>query len=344
MQTWASQKQSKPTHASRGFTIVELLIVIIVIGILASLILVAYSNVTSQAKVSVLSGDLKQAAKQLDIDKEKTGGGSAYPATLALANNGGGLTPSSGATYNYYAYGASFCLDETKDSLTYFITSAGGVTVPTVGNCISTNGLVGWWPFNGNASDASGAGNTGTVSGPVLTTGENNVTNGAYAFNGSTDYIEFPTQIPSSTGSFTVSMWLKGVATAGDGYAYGIIRSNVNTIGGSVYWLGIRDTGKYSTAVNGNFTQGSTTVTASGSTWVHLAITYDGSKQTTYINGAQAATYTFGAITNTASGTRTLVGSYAGYRALQGSVDDIRIYNRALSATEMQNIYTAGAL
>ena len=49
---------------------------------------------------------------------------------------------------------------------------------------VPANGLVGWWPFNGNANDESGNGNNGTVSGATLTADRNGVANQAYSFDG----------------------------------------------------------------------------------------------------------------------------------------------------------------
>jgi hypothetical protein len=45
-----------------------------------------------------------------------------------------------------------------------------GLTAQNVPSYVPTNGLVGWWPFNGNANDESGNGNNGTVNGATLTT------------------------------------------------------------------------------------------------------------------------------------------------------------------------------
>ena len=47
---------------------------------------------------------------------------------------------------------------------------------------VPTNGLVGWWPFNGNANDESGNGNNGTVNGANLTAGKTGISNTAYQF------------------------------------------------------------------------------------------------------------------------------------------------------------------
>jgi general secretion pathway protein G len=59
---WAKQKQQS------GFTIVELLIVIVVIGILAAITIVAYNGVQNRAKTAALTSDLRGAAMQIKAD------------------------------------------------------------------------------------------------------------------------------------------------------------------------------------------------------------------------------------------------------------------------------------
>ena len=54
---------------------------------------------------------------------------------------------------------------------------------------VSTNGLMGFWPFSGNANDVSGNGNHGTVNGASLTTDRFNSTSAAYSFNGINNFI-----------------------------------------------------------------------------------------------------------------------------------------------------------
>ena len=65
-------------------------------------------------------------------------------------------------------------------------------TAQSVPNYVPTNGLVGWWPFNGNANDISGNGNNGTVYGATLTNDRNGNLNSAYDLDGSNDYIQIP--------------------------------------------------------------------------------------------------------------------------------------------------------
>ena len=80
-----------------------------------------------------------------------------------------------------------------------------GQTVPSY---IPTSGLVGWWPFNGNANDESGNGFNGvTNNGAALTTDRFGTVNSAFTFDGIDDFIQMPNY--SSSGSFTISIWYK---------------------------------------------------------------------------------------------------------------------------------------
>ena len=74
---------------------------------------------------------------------------------------------------------------------------------------VPTNGIVGWWPFNGDANDESGNGNNGTVNGAALTSDRFNNINTAYSFNGQSDFIQL--QNSSSIDSlydYSVSAWI----------------------------------------------------------------------------------------------------------------------------------------
>ena len=87
-----------------------------------------------------------------------------------------------------------------------------GVTTLTafsqVPSYVPTNGLVGYWPFNGNANDESGNGNNGTVNGATLTTDRNGVDNKAYSFNGTSNKIEVPdANSLDLTNAATISGW-----------------------------------------------------------------------------------------------------------------------------------------
>jgi hypothetical protein len=78
----------------------------------------------------------------------------------------------------------------------------------SVPSYVPTNGLVGWWGFNGNAQDGSGNGNHGTVNGATLTTDRFGNQNGAYFFNHN-DEILTPFNTISGRQPRTFSFWMK---------------------------------------------------------------------------------------------------------------------------------------
>ena len=77
---------------------------------------------------------------------------------------------------------------------------------------VPTNGLVGYWPFNGNANDESGNGNNGTVNGATLTIDRYGNLGKAYIFDGVGNYIETLSSGPTGTG-ISVSYWYRSIQT-----------------------------------------------------------------------------------------------------------------------------------
>lgn len=120
---------------SKGFTIVELLIVIVVIGILAAITIVSFSGIQARARVASMVSDLDNSSKQLKIDQVTSGN---YPTTVAAANGGQGLKASSGTTYRYSVNNSTnpqtFCLSAENNSVFYSITDSG---TPTAGSCVN---------------------------------------------------------------------------------------------------------------------------------------------------------------------------------------------------------------
>ncbi|MFN5295437.1 MAG: hypothetical protein ACK5BL_07905, partial [Flavobacteriales bacterium] len=74
---------------------------------------------------------------------------------------------------------------------------------------VPTDGLVGWWPFNGNANDESGNGNDGVVNGATLT--EDRCGNSAYAydFNTLSSFIETPLVGPTGQNPRSIAFWFQ---------------------------------------------------------------------------------------------------------------------------------------
>lgn len=113
----------------QGFTIVELLIVVVVIAILAAVTIVAYNGIQDRARLSVLKNDLSKSAKSLEAFKIKSGV-ERYPDTLAEA----GVTASNGVDLQYRrdndSVPATFCVTAislSKIGVAYRITQQGSV-------------------------------------------------------------------------------------------------------------------------------------------------------------------------------------------------------------------------
>ena len=82
------------------------------------------------------------------------------------------------------------------------------MTMAQVPSYVPTNGLVAYYPFDGNANDDSGNGNNGTVNGATLTTDRFGNANSAYSFDGQS-YIRVPhtNMLNFGTGDYSLSVW-----------------------------------------------------------------------------------------------------------------------------------------
>lgn len=122
----------RSTRRSDGFTIVELLVVIVVIGVLAGIALLAFYGIADRARDSALKADLNSASKILAIERG-TSTTSQYPANLAALN----LPTNSGTTYQYtvdnLASPPTFCLTGFLNDSSFYITHQN--SEPVDGTC-----------------------------------------------------------------------------------------------------------------------------------------------------------------------------------------------------------------
>ncbi len=117
---------------ARGFTIVELLIVVVVIAILAAITIVAYNGIASRARDAQLKSDIDSAAKQLAIYNVKNG---TYP-TVQASDAGVMDSADTKFTYTYNPGDNTYCLVATNNGLTYSI--AANQTTPGQYSCVSS--------------------------------------------------------------------------------------------------------------------------------------------------------------------------------------------------------------
>lgn len=128
---WATYKNTiKLNNNQRGFTIVELLIVIVVIGILAAITIVAYNGIQQRARAATVQADLTNSAKKMAIDNTLNG---TYALTAATVDSGKGLPASAGTTYQFHSTGTTYCITGTNGSSSYKISDT--ATSSTTGGC-----------------------------------------------------------------------------------------------------------------------------------------------------------------------------------------------------------------
>lgn len=330
------QRHGATFQSGGGFTIVELLVVIVVIALLASIAIIGYSGIQQQARTSAMSAELGQIGRAVELYKASSSSGR-YPSSLTDVKD---IRPKSNTQYFFNSNENTYCIEMTEGSVTQ---SLGRRSGNREGRC-SLNGLVAWFPMNGSPNEVA-TNQTVTVTGsPVYGTGANGTANGAYIVSPS-DALRVMNagSLPSSMGAMTISAWANG---GNDGqYTYLVHRGADNTIGSSIYWLGSLPNNRYGAGINGKFSEGNSGIVSGAGTWRHVVVTYDGSQQIIYVDGQERQRATIGAVSNTATNNDLSIGSgsTSNYRSFIGSIDDVRVYNRTLTSTEVANLYDIGA-
>jgi hypothetical protein len=220
---------------------------------------------------------------------------------------------------------------------------------------VPTNSLVGWWPFNGNANDLSINANNGTVNGATLTADRFGNANKAYSFDGINDYIQVNNSNNTTlSNDFTVITWVNIFSLN----TFNAFLSNASNDQPSVSgWVwgysnfsqpSKRHFQAYPNWNNSTVAQNGNDVV--NNNWVHLATTYELSsgKLKYYLNGVLTDTFTTTySISN--SGLNLYIGNHFQNNnpltpvptnaSFNGKLDDIGIWNRALTACEIKKLY-----
>jgi hypothetical protein len=218
------------------------------------------------------------------------------------------------------------------------------------------SGLVGYWPFCGNANDASGNNNNGTVNGATLTTDRFGNVGSAYSFNGTSSSITIPAATNQLiTSAYAISLWVNAVSNVNVNDGYEIIGDrDVSTwnfryrMNYSILNLGFSQDTLLLQACYGGPTKEVKCSSPSVNTWIYYVLVYDGVNTiSAYRNGVLLGTQS--GVTFLTAGNRQInVGRCVspaypnGGAFFNGKLDDIAIYNRALTATEIQQLYTLG--
>jgi hypothetical protein len=284
----------------------------------------------------------------IGVNLSSSGSAVAVPAAVTV--------PANSTTASFTAAAASVTTQQTVS-----VTAAAGsvskslsltVTPPTPPNSSINSGLAGYWRFDeGSGSttiDSSGNGNTGTLmGGPAWTTG---ISGGALQFNGS-NYVSVPNSSSLSIGGSAISFGAMYYHTStSDGFLLGKIGSNYT------YGLAIDNSAQqfivYLKTGNLRSTVKALKFPASvpnglesyQNKWIQFFVTYDGATLRAYINGVEAANMpasggVFTTKDNFAIGSR----GDESWTKFNGTIDGVRVYNRALSAQEVLTLYNAGA-
>lgn len=214
-------------------------------------------------------------------------------------------------------------------------------------------GPIGWWKMDGNANDSSGNGNNGTVTGATLTTDRYGQANKAYNFNGVANNIAVLSNVLLNiTQEISITAWVKTNTAKWDR----IMQKYTAPSGGNIplYSLSQRglagsgwgcefDNGADGGNGSGGYRQIFSATPVSAGVWYHVVCTgsKSGSYFRVYVNGVQKANASWFSAGNLNIGTNGSDLNIGRSRdaSFDGTVDDVRIYNRALSAAEVTALY-----
>ncbi len=227
----------------------------------------------------------------------------------------------------------------------FFIANAFAQTAPT---CATTpEGLISWWPAEGNADDVAGTNNGTLENGVTFAPGE---VGEAFSFNGNYQHVQIadsPSLRPAST---TIECWFNLSNVVQSGGYMNLMSKPVGPLyhDSFAFWL---EAGTLNGAVGSSGVEGPYLIypfTQIPGVWHHAAFTFDSATETQalYLDGAVvasgAANLQIGYDTNS-----VLIGCDSDYGTIDqpfdGRIDEVSLYDRALTSAEIAAIYNAGS-
>ena len=226
----------------------------------------------------------------------------------------------------------------------------GFLLTTTIAQTFITNGLVAYYPFNGNANDASGRANNGTVYNAALAADRFGNANASYVFNGVNTYISVTnnTAISSFSNAMTISCWFTVSNNVAHDWVGVVCKMPASTLAAND-GFGIRTTflgytnGQgyiFSDFGGGSDTQYFQTWVTNGTVWYQCVAVALSNTTSLYLNGQLVVQGTNSGNLN-ATYPLTIGGQNGTFngRVHRGEIDDVRIYNRALSVNEVAQLF-----
>ena len=225
-----------------------------------------------------------------------------------------------------------------------------------------TDGLVAWYPFNGNADDMSGNGNDGEVFGATLCKDSKGNNDSAYNFDGVDDYIRIEDKDQMNPVSFTVSCWYYGTKSfSGAGTNVLVVKSFTKHVAPFYQWILCIGGDEYESHTtkyrNGNFIFGVSAMSQGGaSTILHKSsvisvwnqfvgvVDLTQEKAQLFLNGSLLSKNDSHKYSGFSSfPTDIYIAKHGNLDETQhhtpGKIDDVRIYNKALSSDQITSLY-----
>ena len=254
-----------------------------------------------------------------------------------------------GQGFNSGFFGDPPCFTDTTDifkdnsgvalyTLDYDASSSKDITTNTL-QILGDTSCIATYRLNGGSADLSGNYN-GTDTNITYTDG---YFGQCASFNGSSSFITLPGNMLNSLTAISASAWVYRRTGSSDNYEY--ILSGGIAVSGQRYGIAVNDAGSGSTDNKFYITDGAssfhTNTVCNYNTWYHVVYTWSGTELKFYVNGSLDSTFTAVNCNFQSSGNGHKIGEYHhnGSYEWEGEIDQVRFFNKAISASEVTTLY-----